>query len=194
MIKLNKGVQSVLLALAMIVAVPATTKTAQMPAGSNKALSFLANHKLAFTVAAAWFIIDTRLNTRKKVEFSMDDLKQDFEDLLKSLNVFDPALYKQLVFMFDKYIIGLPLKLDESIRILPKDEDGEVLKIKCKKLMQKPFGAYGLFDAYVLQRAKKFTTEVVAGAALLCVYFHYPASMWQGLLNKAEKDFSMSSK
>lgn len=194
MTKLNKSLQSALLALAMMVAIPtSTTKTQQVPVASSTAVrSFVAQHKLAFVMACAWFIMDTRLNTRRteKVPFKMDDLKQDFQDLLDSLNIFDAKLYKQLLFLFDKYIIGLPLKLDEAVRILPKDEDGEILKIKGKKLMQKPFGAYGLLDAYVIQRAKKFTTEVVAGAALICVYFQQPIAAWLGLLNKATKDLS----
>ncbi len=194
MMKLNIGFKSVLCALTMMVAVPVTTKcTQQAPAtASNAVLSCLKNNKVAFVAAAALFIIDTRLRTKARDSYSMDDLSQDFNDLLSSLNILDSKLYKQLCFLFDKYIIGLSIKLEDCTKKQAEDEDGMVLTLKTKKLSQKPFGVYGLFDAYVLSQVKKFTTETCAAAALLYVYLNYPAAFLQGAHTGAEKTLNVT--
>lgn len=167
MVKLNMGLKSALLSLAVISAMPvATTRTQEAPAAvSNAIMAFVKDHKVVFVGAAAWFIIDTRLRTRSREAFSMDDLKQDFADLLSSLNIFDTKLYKQLVFLFDKYVIGLPIKLEDATKRHPKDENGIVSTVKTKKMSQKPFGVYGLVDAYVLSKVKAFSENipVIAG-------------------------------
>jgi hypothetical protein len=192
MANLNMGLKSALLAVTMLVAVPATTRTqATVASVSNSILSCVKSNKAAFIAAAALFIIDTRLRTRSRAEFSMDDLKQDFQDLLDSMNIFDSKLYKQLVFLFDKYIIGLPIKLEDASKRMAEDEDGMVLTVKTKKLSQKPFGVYGLFDAYVLSQAKKFATETCSAAALLYVYLNSPAGFLSGAIENAVKALSV---
>ncbi len=156
------GLKSVLLALAMIAAVPTTTRAAQAPAPITPQVivSFIAKNKEAFVAALTLFVIDTRLRTRgRNAEWSMSQLRSDFVELLNDFNIFDSKLYRQLLFLFDKYVIGLPVKLEDS-STRTKEENGSVLVVKGKKLMQKPFGLYGLFDAYVLMQMKKFTEYV----------------------------------
>jgi hypothetical protein len=193
MVKLNMGLKSALLSLVVISAMPvATTHTQEMPSVvSNAVMSFVKDHKVAFVGAAAWFIIDTRLRTRTKATFSMDDLKQDFADLLTSLNVFDAQLYKQLVFLFDKYIIGLPIKIKDST-IRTQNADGSIVAVKDNKLVQKPFGVYGLVDAYVLSQVKKFTTETVAAGALIYAYLKFPKLMFAGAEATAQKTLNVT--
>jgi len=193
MVKLNMGLKSALLAVTMMVAVPATTRTQEASSSvANTILSFVKSNKVAFVGAAALFIIDTRLRTRSRAEFSMDDLKQDFQELLNSMNILDSKLYKQLVFLFDKYVIGLPIKLEDCTKRMAKDEDGMVLTVKTKKLSQKPFGVYGLFDAYVLSQVKKFATETCAAAALLYVYLHSPEGFLNGAIDNAGKTLGIT--
>ena len=194
MVGSNIGLKSSLLALATIFAIPAfiTTKTQAASTVASSALSFVKNNKVAFIGAAAWFIIDTRLRTKARETFSMDDLKQDFTDLLDSLNIFDSKLYEQLVFLFDKYIIGLPIKLEDCQKRYAKDEEGTILILRTKKLTQKPFGLYGLLDAYVLMNVKKFLTETAAAAGLLYVYLNAPVLSLQGTVGNAEKTLSVT--
>lgn len=192
MMRLNMGLKSALLALTVMVVAPvATIRTQEAPiAITSTIMSFVKDHKVAFIAAAAWYIIDTRLNTRTKESFKMDDLQQDFKDLLDSLNIFDAKLYKQLVFMFDKYVIGLPIKVYEAT--IPKEKDGACIRVKGKYLDQKPFGAYGLFDAYVIKPSKKFVTETFVGVALLYAYFRYPHLTWGGAVNTAGKTLNIT--
>jgi hypothetical protein len=169
MMSSQKGLRSTLLALAMLTAAPATTTRAEGACSlrhiPQTLRSMLSGNKAAFVAAAFVFAVHTRLHTRPRADFSMDDLKQDFKDLLDSLNIFDTKLYNQLVFMFDKYIIGLPVKIEDSTTRTIK-EDGTIVAVKGKKLTQKPFGAYGLFDAYVLSQGKKFSDILVGTSAL----------------------------
>jgi hypothetical protein len=196
MMNSNKSLKRVLLSLAMIAAVQTITPSEPASAPvtvplSQTIRSFAKDYKMAFVGAAAWYIIDTRLRTRSKATFSMDDLKKDFKDLLNSLNVFDVKLYEQLVFLFDKYIIGLEIKIEDTTTKTEK-EDGSVVTIKGKKLVQKPFGVYGLIDAYVLKNAKKFTTETLVGAAGLYVYLTYPYMALIGQLVNSGKSFNVT--
>lgn len=182
--KLNMGLKSALLALVVLATLPTATTLPAAPAGPNVFVSFISQHKVKFVIAAIIYAIDTRLNTRPKADFSMDDLKGDFEELLDSLNILDTKLYKQLLFLFDKYVIGLKVKIDPASQPV-KDENGVTkYTLKTKKLTQKPFGMYGLFDAYVLSNAKKFTTETLVAAAALYVYLNSPCIVWNGQVNK----------
>lgn len=192
MIRLNMGLKSALLAVTMLVAVPTgTTKGAAAPAASNAIVTFIGQHKVKFVIAAIIYAMDTRLNTRPKADFSMDDLKGDFQELLDSLNIFDTKLYKQLLFLFDKYVIGLKVKIDPASQPV-KDENGVTkYTLKTKKLTQKPFGLYGLFDAYVLTNAKKFTTETLTAAAGLYVFLNAPYALWNGEVNNKAKSLKI---
>lgn len=198
MMKLNIGLKSALVALIIGVAVPtATTRTAAAPAAaaaSNALLNFVCKHKAKFVIAAIIYAIDTRLNTRAKpeVEFSIDDLRGDFQELLNNLNIFDTKLYKQLMFLFDKYVIGLKVKIEEASKKYPADEKGVSLTLKTKKLTQKPFGIYGLFDAYLTTPAKKFTTETLVALAGLYIFLTDPFGMWDGNVSETAKKIGMN--
>jgi hypothetical protein len=166
---MNMRAKSALLALTMVIAgtVPFQSNAVDAPVVVKPTvMSFVSQHKLAFVVMTVFFAIHTRLHTRKKDSFKMDELRADFKEFLDSLNVFDTKTYKQLVYMFDKYAIGLPLKLEDGTTRTKDDaKPNEIKMVKGKVLIQKPFGMYGLFDAYVLSQMKKFTELFPAMAA-----------------------------
>ena len=192
---MNMRAKSALLALTMVIAgtVPFQSNAVDAPVAIPSAASFISQHKLAFGVMGIFFVIHTRLNTRKKDSFKMDELPADFKELLDSLNIFDIKTYKQLVYMFDKYVIGLPLKLEDGTTRTKDDaKPNEIKMVKGKVLIQKPFGIYGLFDAYVLLQMKKFT-ELVPTMAGFYVLLGMPAMSYQEAIKKS-MTFSASVK
>jgi hypothetical protein len=186
MMSSNISIKSALLALTMVVAAP-TANAQQAPKSPvSHAVTFTCNHPLAVSMfALTWGVFESRLRTRPKTDFKLEDLRQDFKDVLNSLNIFDSALYKQLLYMFDKYIIGLPIKIEETTT-RTKSDDGSVVTIKGKKLVQKPFGLYGYFDAYALMHMKKFIdyVPVIVGCYLL---IDNPGQFFETAATKAGK-------
>ena len=162
----NMGLKSTLLALSMLVAVSTPACASEQAAGasvSKTITAFMSNNKTLCGIMAVWGFLDVRLNTKNREQFKSKDLKDDVRRLLESLNIFDSAMYKQFWFMFDKYVIGLPIKFDNVD--IPAEDKRSTIKGK-KKMSQAPFGAYGLFDAYILSRIKSFSENVVAVAGL----------------------------
>lgn len=182
----NMRVKSALLALTMVIAgtVPFQSN-AETCVAIPSATSFISQHKFAFAVMTAFFAIHTRLHTRKKESFKMDELRADFKEFLDSLNIFDTKMYRQLVYMFDKYVIGLPLKLEDGTTRTKDDaKPNEIKMVKGKVLIQKPFGMYGLFDAYVLSQMKKFT-ELVPTMAGFYILLGMPEMAFQDGVKKS---------
>ena len=174
---LNTRLKSALLAVTMVTTVPATTtvragEAAPVAAApvANAFLTFASEYKVAISAFVfVWGVLEVRLRTRGKADFKMEDLRADFKEVLDS-SIFDSKLYKQLLFIFDKYVIGLPLKL-ENLTTRRKEADDSVTTLSSKKLVQKPFGFYGLFDAYALMHMKKFIdyAPVIAGTYVFVV-------------------------
>jgi len=182
---LNTRLKSALLAVTMVTTVPATTtvRAGEAAPVTNTILTLVSQHKAVISVfALVWGVFEVRLRTRPKADFKMEDLRADFKEVLDS-SIFDSKLYKQLLFMFDKYVIGLPLKL-ENLTTRRKEADDSVTTLSSKKLVQKPFGFYGLFDAYALMHMKKFTdyVPVIAGTYVL---LNNPLAIFGAALTKA---------
>ncbi len=158
----KKSLKTVLLSLAVIAAVPTKTTCAETGNPLQAAITCARNHPVALSATIlGLYVMHRRLVTKPtaKVPYSMEDLREDFKEFLSSLNIFDAKMYKQLLHMFDKYIIGLQVKIEETTT-RTKNEDGSVFSLKGKKLIQKPFGAYGLFHAYVLTDMDKFLAYI----------------------------------
>lgn len=162
MMNSNKSLKTVLLSLAVIAAVPTKTTCAEMGNPLQDIIGCARNHPVALSATVlSLYAMHRRLVTKPtaKEPMSMDDLRADFKEFLSSLNIFDTKMYKQLVYMFDKYIIGLPVKIEETTT-RTKTEDGSVFSLHGKKLIQKPFGVYGLLHAYVLTDMDKFLAYI----------------------------------
>ena len=87
-------------------------------------------------------------------DYKMSDWKNDLKGLMEEHNIFDVKLYKNIVAMIDKYIIGRRVSIiDATTR--SKNENGEIVAMKRKRCDVKPFGLLGLFDAYVLMQLEK---------------------------------------
>ena len=145
------------LSFALITAVPATCSEVTITP-LQVIFAFAKRHPVGLGVGfAAAYAGYRRLTTKRKPkkEYHMADLREDFKEFLASINIFEGKMYRQLMFMFDKYIIGLQVKI-ENMTTRTKEEDGSVVTLHGKKLVQKPFGAYGLFHAYVLTDMDKF--------------------------------------
>ena len=91
--------------------------------------------------------------------------KNDLKDLLKVWNIFTPE-YWELV---DKYLIGREF----SIVYVKYQEEKDGIKrwVKDKAIKSSPFGAMGLFDAYVLIQLAKLI-KIAGEITNLPVAFH----------------------
>jgi len=164
MTNLNMGLKSALLALTLMVAVPTPTASAQQaPAAPQAVASFLSQHQVGCIFAGVLFVMYTRLKTKNPDKLKSKGLKEDFKKIMDSFNIFDSALYKQLLTMFDDYIVGLPIKFVTVD--MPSEDKSYTIKGK-KRLIQSPEGALGLFDAYVISQIEDFKENIPALAAL----------------------------
>lgn len=169
--RLNMGLKSALLALTVIVAAPvATTRAAEASVTPMaKIVDFAKGHPyVLMTTMALWAWAESDIRTKNKADYKWSDLPSDVKDLLKSVSVFDAQSFRKFIDIYKKYVHGLPIKLqDATTRTL--EEDGSIVTVKDKKLKQKPFGLYGMFDAYALTHMKKFIdyVPVIAGFYVL---------------------------
>lgn len=163
----NARVKSALLALTIIAAVP-TSSRAATPMDSVVAFA-QQNPVLVSAMVGFTYAVKTRLKTKPKQDYKLDQWRDDLKELLNSFNIFDVKLYAQLVYIFDKYFVGSEFKREETTT-RTRNEDGSVVTIKGKKLVQKPFGVYGLFDAYVIKQMKD-TTDMLPAAVAFCLLF-----------------------
>ena len=180
MMRLNVGLKSTLLALAVLVAVPTTTTCAeQVPAPVSNAFCSIQPVPVAMAVAFALWV---RFKTKSDKEQFKSKPADDYKKLVESFDPFDAAFYKHLVMLFDKYVIGRKIKFESAD--IP--EDGRTIKGK-KVLTQEPYGALGLFDAYVLSQIEDFSKNIpmIAGFYVLLGSPHLP---WQGGIKKASGD------
>jgi hypothetical protein len=176
MMIVNMRLKSLFLGLSIIAAAPVATTQAQDVYPTNVLMNFANEHRVAVGLFfATWATFNARLQTRKKEDFKLADLRADFQELLDSLNIFDTKLYKQLLYMFDKYVIGLPVKIEDKMTRVKKND--EIITVKGKVLQQKPFGLYGLTDAYALTPLKKLVEYLAPVAATYVLIVNPIASL-----------------
>ena len=173
MMHVNTHLRSLLLFLSVMMVFPimgSESKAEPIPYITDVLISFATDHPVLIgSFCAIWAMFNARLETRKTENFKISDLREDYKEFLDSLNIFDTKLYRQLIYMFDKYIIGVPVKIiDKAVR---RKVDNEIHTYKESHLKQKPFGLYGLTHAYVLKPLKSFMEFMVplAGAYILIV-------------------------
>ena len=142
MMSINARIKSAFLVVAMLTASQASA--CSMPTISPKKAAVLG-------LVAMW----VRLKTKgSSWNYKMSDWSEDLREVAEDYNIFDVALYKKFVALFDKYIIGRQLSvIDATYRT--KNEDGTVVTLKDKKIKCTPFGLMGLFDAYVIAQLEK---------------------------------------
>ncbi|HSC25063.1 MAG TPA: hypothetical protein VLB80_02500 [Candidatus Babeliales bacterium] len=175
MMNFNKHAKSTLLALAVM-----TTGVSSLECNSVTAVASKVNKKVALSVFVAVLVaMKIRLDTKPSSDSRYADLGQDFKDLLES-----SKSCKHLLYMFDKYLVGSAVKIEDTSTETQR-EDGSIFTIKGKKLMQKPFGAMGLFDAYVLSQMKKLN-EYVAIIAAFYLLVNNPDVIFGAALDKAK--------
>jgi hypothetical protein len=125
------------------------------------------NNKIASISMFLFVAAKIRLVTRSRAEYSYsyEEFRQEVEALFSSFNILNAETRDKIMNFIDKYIVGLECKIEDTTT-RTKNEDGSVFTIKGKKLTQKPCGAMGLFDAYVLSQAKKIVDYIPAIAGL----------------------------
>jgi hypothetical protein len=145
MIHINSRCKSALLALSFLIA-GQTVVAVSLPAMPSKS-------QVAGYVALAMYI---RLQTKgSSFKYKSSDWSNDVENLVSSLNVFNIELYENLIALFDKWCVGRKLKI-EPVSFKTTKEDGTVVTVKDKKVQVTPFGAMGLFDAYIIGSLENF--------------------------------------
>lgn len=187
MMNIQKGLKSVLLALAVVVAMPNQKVSGAATAQINPVVAvieFAKGHPcLVSAVIAFCAAAEFDIRTKAKAEYHWSEMPEDIKDLVAS-NVLSSSFYKKMLAMVRKYGFGLAVKLDEQT-VRTRNEDGSITTVKSKKLTQKPFGVYGLFDAYALMHMKKFT-EYVPVVAGFYVLLTNPNQVIEGAAVKAE--------
>lgn len=187
MVAVSTRLKSVLLGLSIIIAMPVTSKAEMTIIPTDSAItSFAQQHKifLLSLLVALLFYAESDLRTKGKADYSWSQFPDDLRDLLDS-NFLSLEPFNKFKKMFKKYFVGLPVKLDD-MTTRTKEENGSIITLKSKKLVQKPFGVYGNFDAYILMHLKKFTDyiPVIATAYLLV---NNPTDSWKNAITKINK-------
>jgi hypothetical protein len=146
MISLNTRFKSAVLVIAMLA-------TGHVAAFSASVFVPNSPKKIAgWCFVACW----VRLATKgSKFDYKLSDWSADVKEIMEDYNIFDLDLYKRLVDLFDKYVIGRQLSV-YPMTIRSKSEDGEKVTAKKDKYVKAtPFGVMGLFDAYVIGMLSK---------------------------------------
>lgn len=175
--KLNIGLKSTLLALSVIVAAPVSMVQAQEQVKQAVAStahcigSCITKETVLGTAVLTAFAAYVRMKTKNDKDQFKSQTNDDLSKLFESFSVTDFS--KQLLFLADKYIVGRPIKFVTAD--IPQ-EDGSTIKGK-KVLSQTPYGALGLFDAYVISQIKDFS-ETVPTLAMLYVLVTKFDSVW----------------
>ena len=181
MMRLNVGLKSTLLALAVIVAAPATMRAEVALPLLSSAVERLGTIQPVTTAAlVTGFALWVRLQTKSDKEQFKTSAADDYKKLWESFDLLDTEFYQHLVMLFDKYVVG------QKIKFVQKDipqEDGSTIKGK-KTLSQEARGAFGLFDAYVLSQVKSFGEQLPALASLYLLLCHFDLAA-KNSVNKA---------
>jgi len=181
MIGLTTRTKSVALAFAMI----ASSNNVSCFSFFNSAnSSHCPVNKLPLIVAAVaiGLAAKVRLDTKPRGTYDYSNMQDDIVALLNSYNIFDAESRAIIINFFDKYFVGSKFKLDE-VTTRTKEDDGSVVTVKRNKVSQKPSGAMGLFDAYVLQQLKP-NIELLSVAAAMCMLITRPKETWLKELKK----------
>jgi hypothetical protein len=184
MIGLTTRTKSVALAFAMIVSSNNSSCFSNPFAGMGSYLNIDKKTMLVAAVAVG-LVAKVRLDTKPRGTYDYGDIQADILELLNSYNIFDATSRATIMNFVDKYLVGAKFRLDEQTT-RTKAEDGSVVTIKRNKVAQKPSGAMGLFDAYVLQQLKVNNELLPVAAAMFCLIVD-PQGTWLKTLSKHEK-------
>jgi hypothetical protein len=177
MIHFNTRTKSAILACTMIVSqsfmladatlpLPTTTATSTYNNPIPELTAFMHDHKIACAVITTLLVM-ARIQLKAKgtdYNYKLEDWHNDLSSLLKCYNIFDIESYKTVLHLINKWVVGRRLKFVEKTTRDKKD-DGTVVTIKDHKIASTPFGAMGLFDAYVLYPMKDLTDYIPTIAA-----------------------------
>ena len=144
------SINSRFMAAILAVAILTTSQVATVSAGISN--MFTPTKIGVFALVAMWI----RLSTKgSNYEYHLSDWKEDLRQVMEDYDVFDIELYKQLVRLFDKYMIGRQVSIIDA-HYRTKSEDGTtIITLRDKKLKCRPFGLMGLFDGYVIKQLEK---------------------------------------
>ena len=135
-----KGAKSYLI-LSLFTALAVSSTDTQAISNTKKAALAIS----AGLLSAAW----VRLKSKGSAKFMHYKWEDDWKDLLKVWNMFTPE-YWELV---DKYLVGREFSLVDIK--YQEEKDGIKRWVKDRAIKSSPFGAMGLFDAYVLIQLAK---------------------------------------
>lgn len=138
MISFNSRCRAALLALTLLT-------TGQGFAFSFSDISSPITPKQFGLLVVGWTWIQVRAASTKN-DYKLSDWKDDLEKFMKEFNVFE---------VYKKWIVGRRLSVEDK-KILVRGEDGSCCEqLSDKYVKSTPFGAMGLFDAYIVQNIEK---------------------------------------
>jgi hypothetical protein len=154
MMKINSFGKSALLVLAMSATIQTTASeipTKAIASAVSPSASSFKDPKVF--LSAIVIVMWVHLHTKAKCEYSIE-LEADLDLLLSSYNLFDVESYKNIAYLFTKYVIGTPEKYSDELRTNTL-EDGTIVELSGKKKTSFAFGVMGLFDKYVVNMLEK---------------------------------------
>jgi hypothetical protein len=184
MMSFNVHAKSAVLAFAMVASSSISCVEFSNPF-AGLASSIAANQKAVAISTIACFLgaLKVRLDTKPRCHYTFENWQQDITGLLNSYNIFDTASRTTIMNFIDKYFVGAKFKREDTTT-RTKNDDGSVLTVAGKKVVQKPSGAMGLVDAYVLMQMKGLT-DLIPAAAGLYVFIADPFGTFAKATTKA---------
>lgn len=146
MVTIKTGYKSVVLAVAM---------ASSGFCGANMPASFVPTKaQMVFATTLAVLALKVDLDTQKSCnDYKLSDWYDDAQSFLGSYNLLDAESRKTVRHLLYKWVRGSKLKL-KDITVRVNKDDGSIETLKDKKLVCKPFGLMGCFDAFVLSQLK----------------------------------------
>ncbi len=183
MITLTARTKSVALAFAMVVSSSNVSCFNFLnPFATDSSVCPINKHTLLVAAVALGLAAKVRLDTKPRGTYDYSNMQDDIIALLNSYNIFDADSRATILSFIDKYFVGAKFKLDEQT-VRTKEDDGSVVTLKRNKVAQKPSGAMGLFDAYVLQQLET-NNKLLPEAAAIFILLVTPKEAWKKALSK----------
>jgi hypothetical protein len=166
MMSFNVRAKSAVLAFAMVVSSSISCVEFSNPfAGIISSIAANQKKVAISTIACFLAALKVRLDTKPRCHYTFENWQEDITDLLNSYNIFDTASRTTIMKFLDKYFVGSKFKREETTT-RTKNDDGSVLTVMSRKVVQKPSGAMGLVDAYVFTQMKGLTELIPAAVGL----------------------------
>jgi len=188
MISMNTYLKSLLLGLSIAATIPSMSNAAE----SITLVDFVKEHPVGLSVIISlWIWAESHIRTSgsPKEEYKWSDFPKDIKEAI-SYGILDKAFYKKLLFILKKYGFGVAVKLNKEKDKIETTLDNGVIKTRFipeTVLKQKPFGIYGMFDAYVLMHLKKFGTDYVPAIATIYMLLSNPVLSFEKAAEKVTK-------